>query len=64
MGHRTSKGDTARAGEQMEAAKEIPNHRPLTSQYGDLVYIIREEMDLTFSRSFMAICWKNVIMVM
>ena len=48
----------------MEAAEEIHNHRHLTSQHGDLAHIIEEELDLPFSRHFMAICWKIVILVL
>lgn len=47
----------------MEAAEEIHNHRPLTSQHGDLAHTI-EELDLPFSKHFMAICWKIVILVL
>lgn len=57
-------GDAQRMGTQVEAAEKMPNHSPLTSQYGDLAQILIGETDLAFSRHFMAICWKIVIMVL
>lgn len=54
----TWKGDTWKVGEQMEAAEEMENHRPFSNQHGDLAHIT-EEIDLAFSRQFMAICWKT-----
>lgn len=55
----TWKGDTRKAGEQMEAAEETENHRPFSNQHGDLAHITEEEIDLAFSRHVMAICWKT-----
>lgn len=52
-------GDTWRVREQIGAAEEIENHRPFSNQHGDLAHITEEEIDLAFSRHFMAICWKT-----
>lgn len=57
-GGRTEDGNTG-GGSRKDAESQ-----PLTSQYGDLAQILIGETDLAFSRHFMAICWKIVIMVL
>lgn len=61
QGRLESRGEEAWAGGWQQ--KEMRSNRPLDSQYGDLVQVAKEETGTAFSRYFMAICWKILIMV-